>query len=183
MASEQYFGECLIDPPMQPNDNNQLINNLIWYFNQSPGDMGFKSTYNAFLQQMWSPGHIVYSETFYTKDLLNIIARHRKIYQALVQLPKHQYRMLLALYLAEYQLEYPPIIVYEFTARAGLALVLVRTPATTQEDAARHLSALCTHSRHGTLTAREKHELWVIHRHVDHTFLQLHDTIARLLTP
>src|ERR1017187_4277142 len=93
-----------------------------WYFNCSDSAMGLGSNWYTVLNGDMGSRSSTNPETiiFHLKD----IRKHRRIWQALDQLPRTEFRYLMALYCDEYKDKYSIIIRDIFKEKTGLALCL-----------------------------------------------------------
>ena len=152
---------------------DKLIRELVWFCNESETAMGYKSSYNSFLQQMYSPGHQAYTETIYTDKLLKVIARHRIMYQAVHQLTSQQYQFVNALYLDENQAKYPKSIKLIFEKQTGIAISLHPDP--------KELNEQCSKFLHQSL---QPHNLFLFNQfknQVEYQYNLLHDQLLFLI--
>lgn len=143
----------------------KLKANIKWFLNDCHHYLGMRSNYYTILNTQY--GSIPFMENDGLIGNLPQIHKHRLIYQALYSLQPHKYRYLQALYNAEYQPKYPPIIRAIFADKTGLALCL-------HADIHKLLD-LCTKSRHNDLnTAKDIKELNDLISLTDAIYTKLH---------
>jgi hypothetical protein len=157
---------------------------LKWYINDSACDLGFRSTFGAFLKGMFVPGQQLYTEVFYTDALLKKITKHRKMHKVISQLTRSQYRYLIALYADEYQHTYPRAVRLVFENQTGLALCLIPSTAQTPKQQQKEVSdliTLCQKHTNQELQGKEQSQFQQFIEQVNIEYDTLHQLVEKHL--
>lgn len=137
---------------------------LSWFFNDSASVLGCRSNYFSLINTSY--GSVPSTDNSALLGSLSKIGQHRKILQALQTLDRSQYRQLSALYLEEYQHQYPMIIKQVFQEKTGLAFTLFYN--------LEELLQLCTKHRHQSLSKEEEKALQQLISLTELTYQKLH---------